>query len=141
MKNLLVEMKHGIYPCKIFCAVNCDKGYLEGIFDGDFSIGEESYAKCVYCSMREGNFNSVIIMCPNINIIPIKEFAHEASHAAIYIFDYICAKIASDCSEPFGYLVGAITEFQEKVRDYYVVGNPHFLSNYYLVNQESLKTE
>lgn len=44
--------------------------------------------------------------------------AHEASHVALGIFDYIGSEVGANDSEPFSYLVGWAFECMDKVRKY-----------------------
>lgn len=44
--------------------------------------------------------------------------AHEASHVALGIFDYIGSKVTADDSEPFSYLVGWVFKCVDEVRKF-----------------------
>ena len=49
--------------------------------------------------------------------------AHEASHVALGIFDYVGAEAKAEESEPFAYLVGWVFKCIDKVRKYKEVKN------------------
>lgn len=49
--------------------------------------------------------------------------AHEASHVALGIFDYIGSTVAANDSEPFSYLVGWVFKCVDEVRKYKEVVN------------------
>ena len=49
--------------------------------------------------------------------------AHEASHVALGIFDYVGAEAKAEESEPFAYLVGWVFRCIDKVRKYKEVKN------------------
>lgn len=44
--------------------------------------------------------------------------AHEASHVALGIFDYIGSEVTASASEPFSYLVGWVFKCVDEVRKY-----------------------
>lgn len=49
--------------------------------------------------------------------------AHESAHVALGIFDYVGAKVTSEDSEPFAYLVGWVFKCLDTVRKYKEVKN------------------
>lgn len=65
---------------------------------------------------RNLNNNSKLVRFESKNAITIANIAHESSHIAMNIFDYIGAKVDLVNQETFSYLVGWVADCINQVR-------------------------
>jgi hypothetical protein len=103
-----------IYPQKLWVCVGNDFKNLNGLFsdidnktDWDFVKYENYEAVTINVIEKEtGEFGVAIIFRPEF--LDCKTIAHEASHAAGYIFNHIGADM--DYGEPTAYLIAWIVD-------------------------------
>lgn len=89
-----------IYPRKLWVAVSTDT--FDAIVD------------CVRDKLR--NLGGILVRFESKNAITIANIAHESSHIAMNIFDYIGAKVDLANQETFSYLVGWVADCINQVR-------------------------
>lgn len=110
----------GIYPRKIWVAKG---GTIEQIqakftlpngapirFDGDFGAYVNTVMHHVTGKLGE------LIWYPQANLMPIDFIAHEASHAALDIFEDCNCIVDTRNQEPFAYLIGYIAKCIDQVK-------------------------
>lgn len=112
-----------IYPFKLWISVTEDinKVVSENFVDGD-SQGEITYTntdgfKAITQKVRQKNgdcFVGAVIVFRKKKYMTVGTMAHEASHAAKFLFDHIGADVTAH--EPFEYLLGWMADCINKVR-------------------------
>jgi len=116
----IYEFDPAIYTQKLWVCVGENFDNLNGLFsdiddetDIDFGKFENYEAVTINAIKKETkDFGVLIIFKPKY--IDCKTIAHEASHAAGYIFHHIGADM--DCGEPTAYLIGWVADCCEKVK-------------------------
>jgi hypothetical protein len=109
-----------IYPQKLWVCVGKDFESLNGLFSDiddnkDVDFGKFGMFKAVTLNIREKKTQEycvVIVFRPKY--LDCNTIAHEASHAAGYMFHHIGADM--DCGEPTAYLIGYIADCCWKVK-------------------------
>lgn len=101
-----------IYPRKLWIAVSKDT--FPDIFEDVIVFDEASDAITETAYDKINNKGGVLIRFGSPDV-SMKQISHEATHAAIDIFDYIGASPDPKNQEPFAYLVGWIADCCEKV--------------------------
>jgi hypothetical protein len=109
-----------IYPQQLWVGVENDFENLNGLFsdvdnDTDVDFGKFKNFKAIAINVLEKEtqeFGVLIIFRPKY--LNCKTIAHEASHAAGYIFHHIGADM--DCGEPTAYLIEWIVNCCWKVK-------------------------
>lgn len=94
-----------IYPLSVWTAVDCSDKYLTEIF-GDVPSLDLKLAAYV-CNVQGG----VLIRFRNKECMTAQYIAHEATHAALYIFEQLGCNVTFDNQEPFAFLVDSIVCF------------------------------
>ena len=90
--------------------------FLEHIVQNKEDDGD-IFAMTIPCTKRDGNFHGVILWFPVSKAINDGQvIAHEAVHAATYIYKTIGGEIEMENHEPYAYLVGYIYDCVDKVR-------------------------
>lgn len=115
MKKLFIkEFRQPIYPIPIWVAITKDMDSLADYFKGEVRFDRALFASCfpVVKKNRRKHEWGVVIQFESLEATTIKIIAHEATHAARYIFEELGADVSTD--EPFAYLVGYIAECCEK---------------------------
>ena len=112
-----------IYPQKLWVAVTEDATELNGLFvkeyEGEpinfevYEFKEKYEALTIRVRSKTRHFGVLIIFKPKF--LDVKTIAHEASHAAGYIFHHIGADM--DCGEPTAYLMGWIADCCWKMKN------------------------
>lgn len=103
-----------IYPRKLWVAVSTDRfsDRFEGVSEWDDTA--DAIVDCVRDKQR--NLGGILVRYESKNAITISNIAHESSHIAMNIFDYIGAKVDLANQETFSYLVGWIADCINQVR-------------------------
>lgn len=103
-----------IYPLKLWVAVSTDtfSDRFEGVSEWDDTA--DAIVDCVRDKQR--NLGGILVRYESKNAITISNIAHESSHIAMNIFDYIGAKVDLANQETFSYLVGWIADCINQVR-------------------------
>lgn len=110
-----------IYPFKIWVCISsssteADKHFLDARTDKEFENIELSMFEAYTCYVRnkENRFFGAVIVFKAKKYMTHKNIAHEASHAAKFLFEHIDADIKQH--EPFEYALGWIVEQIYKVK-------------------------
>lgn len=122
-KVIVHEFDPVIYPYKIWICISNDLDNACEMFfdmetDKDFIFTDESNSS-KYAAMalpaikKDGRYCGTLIPFKSKKEMSMKNIAHESSHAAKQLFEYIGADIKQH--EPFEYVVGWIAECCEKV--------------------------
>ena len=109
-----------IYPQKLWVCVEKDFKKLNGLFSDiddntDLDFGKFENYKAITVRVHEKRtreYGVLIIFKPKY--LDCNTIAHEASHAAGYMFHHIGADM--DCGEPTAYLIGWIADCCRKVK-------------------------
>ena len=112
------EFDPQIYPRLLWGTYGCPTSVLKDMFDGDVSnMDKHSNADVINCRRTKPDVRGgILIRFRRKSDMTMENIAHEAVHAALDIFDYVEARIASDNQEPFAYLVGWIADCCNKVK-------------------------
>lgn len=103
-----------VYPCKLWVAVSTDtfSDRFEDVSEWDDTA--DAIVDCVRDKLR--NLGGILVRFESKNAITIANIAHESSHIAMNIFDYIGAKVDLANQETFSYLVGWVADCINQVR-------------------------
>lgn len=99
-----------IYPRKLWVAVSTDT--FSDRFESEWD--DTAIVDCVRDKLR--NLGCILVRFESKNAITIANIAHESSHIAMNIFDYIGAKVDLANQETFSYLVGWVADCINQVR-------------------------
>ena len=111
-----------VYPRKIWVAVGGDIGTLQASFcqnDGeqlDFKDVDKYGASTTAVTEKDTGLFGELIWFPKKPDMRFDYIAHEATHAAIDIFDDCGCRIDAENQEPFAYLVGWIAKCINEVK-------------------------
>jgi hypothetical protein len=108
------EFDSVIYPRKLWVAVSTDtfSDRFEDVSEWDDTA--DAIVDCVRDKLR--NLGGILVRFESKNAITIANIAHESSHIAMNIFDYIGAKVDLANQETFSYLVGWVADCINQVR-------------------------
>lgn len=106
-----------IYPRKLWVSVGTsteelNEKFVEEIKDIDDSADAETWP----VQQKEPLLGGVLIRFSDLKDMRPDNIAHEATHAALEIFDYVEARIQYDNQEPFAYLVGWVVKCIDEVK-------------------------
>lgn len=108
------EFDSVIYPRNLWVAVSTYtfSDRFEGVIECDDT------ADAIVDSVRDKqrNLGVILVRYESKDSITIANIAHESSHIAMNIFDYIVAKVDLANHETFSYLVGCIADCINQVR-------------------------
>ncbi|MBQ0073152.1 MAG: hypothetical protein KBT34_03035 [Prevotella sp.] len=109
------EYNNGIYPCPLCIAVGRD--WHNDDFDElcNRQLEDDVRARTYDTQTKEGK-KCVLIRFANKKAITMEVVAHEALHAALFIFDYIGCEVTATTSEPAAYLLQWIARGCEDVK-------------------------
>ena len=110
-RNVLYKFDLVVYPCVVWVAVDCSDDFLLGKFKEQFNPMDNKLAACVYTLSGD-----ILIRFRSEDCLTIPYISHEATHAALYIFDYMGCKVDFDNQEPFAFLVDCIANFCNEVK-------------------------
>lgn len=80
-------------------------------------LDETCYADTWVVRQKEPLLGGVLIRFPDLKAMTPENMAHEATHAAIEIFNYCDCRIDVENQEPFAYIVGWIAKCCDEVRN------------------------
>ena len=109
-----------IYPRKLWVSVGASTEELQERFgkeDIKEDLDDSYYAETYSVQQKEPLLGGVLIRFQNLKAMTPENMAHEATHAALEIFDYCDCRIDVENQEPFAYLVGWIVKCIEEVRN------------------------
>lgn len=112
-----------VYPRKVWIAVNPSMEDINEFFDNSNEhikpLDECSDADCWHTGTKKPNpRGGVLVRFKSKRAMTTANIAHEASHLALMIFDYIGAWVDPNNQEPYAYLVGWITKCINEVKKY-----------------------
>lgn len=111
------EFDPQIYPRLLWVAVGAPDEVIKDMFEDAPPMPESANAQVDYTRRLKPDVRGgVLVRFPNAKAMTTKVIAHEATHIAVGIFDYIEAPIDIRHQEPFAYLCGWIAECIEKVK-------------------------
>lgn len=106
-----------IYPRKLWVAVEVPTEELNEKFVDEIKDMDDSYdAETLPIQQKEPLLGGVLVRFENLKSMRSDNIAHEATHAALEIFDYVDARIQYDNQEPFAYLVGWVVKCIDEVK-------------------------
>ena len=111
---IIYEFDPQIYPRLVWVAINPSRSDLEKFF-GRYATAikdmDETYDAQCWATGREfpDQRGGVLVIFKSKVAMTADTMAHEATHLAMMIFDYVGATPNINDQEPFAYLVGWIT--------------------------------
>ena len=109
-----------IYPRRLWVSVGASIEELQERFgkeDVKEDLDDSYYAETYAVQQKEPLLGGVLIRFQDLKSMSPGNIAHEATHAAIEIFDYCDCRIDVKNQEPFAYLVGWVVRCIEEVRN------------------------
>ena len=109
-----------IYPRKLWVSIGASTEELQERFgkeDIKKDLDDSYYAETYSVQQKEPLLGGVLIRFQDLKAMTPENMAHEATHAALEIFDYCDCRIDVENQEPFAYLVGWIVKCIEEVRN------------------------
>lgn len=103
-----------LYPRKVWVCFNATKEVLEERFEFNGTLIDELFkakAATIVCKDKASNLGGFLVLSVD-KTIDINSIAHEASHVADMIFDYIGEEANTD--ECKAYLIGWVAECIDK---------------------------
>lgn len=118
MTNKIHEFNPQIYPRLVWVAVGVPTAVLQDLFGDDVKdMDENSNAEVsVVIRQKPSKRGGVLIRFASKADMTTNIIAHESTHAAIHIFDYIEGVISTNNQEPFAYLVGWVADCCQQVK-------------------------
>jgi uncharacterized protein YjaZ len=112
-----------IYPVKLWVTITKNGEELQGRFcylngkDMDISLLKNNEATVYVIQQKDGErYKGIIIVFTEKKYMSVKTIAHEATHAARFIWDHLGEVFPSE--EADAYLVGWVAKCCEIVKDY-----------------------
>lgn len=99
-----------IYPRKIWVSIGASTEELSAEFEGIEDMDDSAIAVTYHTFNKNNNLGGVLIRFNKKGDITASIAAHEATHAALDIYEYVGAKADVENQEPFAYLVGFVTD-------------------------------
>lgn len=109
--NKLQRFELTVYPRMIWVAVGCSDDFLKEKFKEEIPSFDDRLAAYV-CNTNDG----VLIRFYDINCMSTQTIAHESTHAALYVFDYLGCKIDYNNQEPIAFLIDCISNFCDEIK-------------------------
>lgn len=115
----IFEFDPQIYPRKLWVSVGASTEELQEKFGKDDikDFDENYYAETMAVRQKETLLGGILIRFGDLKAMTTGIITHEASHAAIEIFDYCDCRIDVDNQEPFSYLIGWIARCCDEVKN------------------------
>lgn len=114
----IFEFDPQIYPRKLWVSVNASTEELNKKFEETFEDLDYSYYAQVYhVQDNDSEFVGLLIRFFDLEAMATANIAHEASRAAMEIFDYCESRVDVANPEPFAYLVGWIAKCCDEVKN------------------------
>lgn len=110
-KNILRKFDLVIYPIPVYVAVDCSDEFLSKKFKEEFKEMDPKLGAAVYTLD-----DCILIRFRHSDCMDIRFISHEATHAALYVFDYIGCEVDIDNQEPLAYLIDCISNFCDIVK-------------------------
>lgn len=104
------EYDPAIYPRKLWVSVGASTKELSEMFMGIEDVDDTAIAVTYETCRKEDNYAGVLVRFRNRTDITPSVIAHEATHAALNIYEYVGAEVDTKNQEPFAYLLGWIAD-------------------------------
>ena len=104
------EYDPAIYPRKLWVSVGASTKELSEVFMGIEDVDDTAIAVTYETCRKEDNYAGVLVRFRNRTDITPSVIAHEATHAALSIYEYVGAEVDMKNQEPFAYLLGWIAD-------------------------------
>lgn len=115
----IFEFNPQIYPRILWVSVSASTEELQEKFGKEVIkeyLDDSYYAETYPIQQKEPLLGGVIIRFQDLKAMTPENMAHEATHAAIEIFDYCDCRIDVENQEPFSYLMGWIVKCCDEVK-------------------------
>lgn len=114
----IFEFNPQIYPRRLWVSVGASVEELNERFPNDDlkPFDDSYYAETYPVQQKEPLLGGVLIRFQDLKSVTPEIMAHEATHAAIEIFDYCDCRIDVENQEPFSYLMGWIVKCCDEVK-------------------------
>lgn len=99
-----------IYPRKIWVSIGASTEELNAELEGIEDMKDSAIAVTSHTFNKNNKLGGVLIRFNKKSNITAEVAAHEATHAALGIYEYVGADVDVENQEPFAYLVGFITD-------------------------------
>ena len=108
-----------VYPRRLWVSVEATTEELQQKFRKDDikDMDDSYYAQTICVQQKEPLLGGVLVRFQDLKAMSLGNIAHEATHAALEIFDYCDCRIDVANQEPFAYLVGWIVRCIDEVRN------------------------
>lgn len=121
-KAIVYEFNPAVYPVKLWILDVLDNEFINSEFEGfsgerlDIAKSEEGFAMTYNKVLvrKSTQKYGILVVVPNKKILTVSHIAHEATHVARFMWDYMGE--TSTGAEADAYLVGWIAECIEKVK-------------------------
>lgn len=115
----IFEFDPQIYPRKLWVSVGASTEELQEKFGKDDikDFNESYYAETYSVQQKEPLLGGTLIRFKDLAAMTTGNIAHEATHAALVIYDYIGGRIDYSNQEPFAYLVGWLAKCCDEVKN------------------------
>jgi hypothetical protein len=128
-KGIIKEFGLVVYPMNFIVVIGhvekeLNNGYAPNENDKNWISGPSPGKACTTYLIHDSCTNqmSVMVWIRNLDECKSSIFAHECSHAAMEIFNYIGATVDLENQEPFAYLIGNLVRLLNgafyELRDY-----------------------
>lgn len=115
----IFEFNPQIYPRRLWMSVGASTEELQEKFGKEVikeDLDDSYYAETYPIQQKEPLLGGVLIRFQDLKAMTPENMAHEATHAAIEIFDYCDCRIDVENQEPFSYLMGWIVKCCDEVK-------------------------
>lgn len=115
----IFEFNPQIYPRRLWVSVSASTEELQEKFGKEVikeDLDDSYYAETYPIQQKEPLLGGVLIRFQDLKAMTPENMAHEATHAAIEIFDYCDCRIDVENQEPFSYLMGWIVKCCDEVK-------------------------
>lgn len=115
----IFEFNPQVYPRILWVSVNASLEELQEKFGKEVikeDLDDSYYAETCPIQQKEPLLGGVLIRFQDLKAMTPEIMAHEATHAAIEIFDYCDCRIDVENQEPFSYLTGWIVKCCNEVK-------------------------
>ena len=116
----IFEFNPQIYPRRLWMSVGASTEELQEKFGKEVikeDLDDSYYAETYPIQQKEPLLGGVLIRFQDLKAMTPENMAHEATHAAIEIFDYCDCRIDVENQEPFSYLMGWIVKCCDEVKN------------------------
>lgn len=115
------EFDPQVYPRKVWVAINPSMDEINDFFDNSDGrikpMDDTTDAECWHIATKKPEpRGGVFVAFKSKRAMTADNIAHEASHLALMIFEYIGAWVDPSNQEPYAYLVGWITKCINEVK-------------------------